>query len=115
MNPQENRGLETNLDTNRRREVFEMHLFDDDATEEKTLCEVDTSATYRRGVRGYLEDRLHRLWVGAVCEGCKAPTPQFAVSLAQDMEAEGLLDEAQEYRQLADTLSRETGQNLPDS
>ena len=58
---------------------------------------------------------MHGLWVGTVCEGCKgckALSPPFAVNLAQNLEAEGLLDEAQEYRQLADTLAGETGQNL---
>ena len=114
MNPQENWGLEAKFDTNRRREVIEMHLFDEDATEEKALCEVDTSAGDRRGVRGYMEDRLHGLWVGAVCEGCKAPALPFAVSLVHGLESEDLLDEAEEYCQLADTLSRETGLNLSD-
>ena len=56
----------------------------------------------------YLEDRLHGAWVGVVCERCKERAIPFAVNLAHDLEAESLLDEAEEYRQLAQTLLRET-------
>ena len=106
------RGDETmkaTLETNGRYEVREMHLFDTDAREEKALCGVDTSADELRGVDGYLEDRLYGSSVGTVCEGCKALAAPFAVKRIRGMEAEGLLDEAEEYRQLADTLLRETG------
>ena len=96
-------------ETNSRYESTEFHLFDNDATEEKALCGADTSADYRRGVGGYLESRLHGLWVVTICEGCKALAIPFAANLTRDLEAEGLLDEAEEYRQLADTLLRETG------
>ena len=57
---------------------------------------------------GYLEDRLYGLWVGTICEGCKALTIPLAAILTRDLEAEGLVGEADEYRQLADTLLRET-------
>ena len=97
------------LETNRRYEVMEMHLFDTDAREEKALCGVDTSADELRGVDGYLDDPLHGFSVGAVCERCKALAVPFAVNLIGDLDAEGLLGEADEYRQLADTLLRETG------
>ena len=40
--------------------------------------------------------------------GCKVPVIPFAVKMARDLEAEGLLDEAEEYCQLAETLMRET-------
>ena len=35
----------------------------------------------------------------------------FAVNLARDLEDEDLLDGAQEYRELAEKLARETGQD----
>ena len=104
MNPKSIRELETN----RRREVIEMHLFDDDAAEEKALCEADTSDDTRRSAMCYLEDRLHGARVGSVCERCKVLAIPFAVKVAKDLEAEGLLDEAEEYRQLAEKLQRET-------
>ena len=92
-------------ETNSRYESTEFHLFDTDATEEKALCGAD----YRRGVGGYLESRLYGLRVGTICEGCKALAIPFAANLTCDLEAEGLVDQADEYRQLADTLLRETG------
>ncbi len=79
------------------------------AKEEKSLCGADTSADYRRGVNCCLEDRLDGNWIGTVCEGCKSVAAAFAVNRSRDLEAGGLLDEAQEYRQLADILVRETG------
>ena len=57
----------------------------------------------------YLERRKDGLEVGTVCEACKALAVPFAMSLTRDLEAEGWLDEADEHRQLADTLLRETG------
>ena len=109
MKTRDDRTMKVTLETNRRYEVREMHLFDTDASEEKALCGVDASADDRRGLDGYLEDRLHGFSVGAVCEGCKALAVPFAVNIIRDLEAEVLLDEADEYRQLADTLLRETG------
>ena len=108
MNPEYIRRLETELETNRRREVIEMHLFDEVAAEEKALCEADASHDTRRSATCYLEDRLHGARVGVVCERCKVLAIPFAVNLAHDLEAESLLDEAEEYRQLAETLLRET-------
>ena len=92
-------------ETNSRYESTEFHLFDTDATEEKAICGAD----YRRGVGSYLESRLYGLRVGTICEGCKALAIPFAANLTRDLEAEGLVDQADEYRQLADTLLRETG------
>ena len=88
---------------------MEMHLFDTDATEEKALCGANTSADDRRGVNGYLEDRLYGNSVGIVCERCKPLAVPFVLNLSRAPEAEGLLDEAEEYRELADRLARETG------
>ena len=101
--------MKATLETNGRCEVREMHLFDTDATEEEALCGAETSADDRRGVNGYLEDRLDGNWIGTVCEGCKAQTVPFAVNLTRDLEAESRQDEADEHRKLADTLLRETG------
>ena len=109
MKSRDDRPFELKRKDTRTGEVTEMHLFDTDATEEKALCGADTSADYRRGVNCYLEDRLDGNWIGTVCEGCKSVAASFAVNRSRDLEAGGLLDEAQEYRQLADTLVRETG------
>ena len=81
--------MKVTLETNRRYEVREMHLFDTDASEEKALCGVDASADDRRGVDGYLEDRLNGVWVGAVCEGCKALAAPFAVKRIRDYGGRG--------------------------
>ena len=105
--------LETSPEIERRREIIEMHLFDDDSAEEEALCEVDASDDYIRSAICYLEDRLHGAGVGAVCQACKAWAVPFVVSLARDLEAEGLIAEAEEYRQLSETLLREFGQNVP--
>ena len=109
MKNREDRTLKATPETNSRYESTESHLFDTDATEEKALCGADTSAAYRRAVGGYLESRLYGLSVGTLCEGCKAQAVPFAANLTRDLEAEGLVEEADEYRQLANTLLRETG------
>ena len=101
-------GIEGNPTAHGRPEVIEMHLFDEDATEARALCETDALSVYRRGVRGYLEDRLNDIGVGTISEGCKSLSIPFAAEIAQDREAEGLAHEAEEYRQLADMLRRET-------
>ena len=90
-------------------EMMEMHLFDNSARKENALCGADTSADDLRGVNGYLEDRLYGLSVGAVCEGCKTLAVPFAENLIRELEADGRVDEAEEYSRLADTLLRETG------
>ncbi len=109
MKSRDDRPFELKREDTRTGEVTETHLFDTDAREEKALCGVETSADDRRGLNGYLEDRLDGNWIGTVCGGCKSVVAPFAVNRSRDLEAGGLLDEAQEYRQLADTLVRETG------
>ena len=109
MNDRNDETMKATLETDRRYEVREMHLFDTNAREEKALCGVDTPADELRGLDGYLQDRLHGVPVGTVCERCKSVAAPFAVNRIRDLEAEGLLDKAEEYRQLADTLLRETG------
>ena len=95
-----------------RREQIEIHLFGTHAVEEKAHCGEDTSANDRMSEGYYMEGRKDGLEVGTVCERCKAMAVPFAMSLTRDLEAEGLLDEAEEYRRLADTLLRETGLDL---
>ena len=109
MESTRDRNCEPGLDGTRRREVIEMHLFDDDAAEENALCEADASDDDRRSAMCYLDDRLRGAWVGTVCQGCKERAAPFAVNLAQDLEDEGLPDEAAEYRELAETISGESG------
>ena len=92
-----------------RREQIEIHLFGTDAVEERALGGEETSAYDRMSVDYCMERRKDGLEVGTVCERCKALAAPFALSLARDLEAEGWLDKAEEYRMLADTLLRETG------
>ena len=94
-----------------RHAVFEMHLFDEDAAVEQALCAKDAPATDRKGVRGYLEDRLYCNWVGTICQDCKALAAPFTGKIIDDLQADGRVEEADEYRLLAGTLARETGQD----
>ena len=87
---------------------MEMHLFDEKVARERALCGADAPADDRRGVNGYLEDRLYGNPVGAVCQGCKSRATPFAVKTGRDLEDEGLPNEAEDYRELARMLSNET-------
>ena len=78
-------------------------------TEEQALCGTNAHDTERRGVRGYLEDRLYGNRVGTVCEMCKAPGAHFAMSISRDLEADEMEEEAEDYRELLTRLARETG------
>ena len=93
-------------------EVMEMHLYNPNADEEKAFCGEDASAIDRRGVNGYLQRRKDGLEVGTVCEACKALAVPFAVNVIPGLEADGRVDEAQAYRQLANRLARETPASL---
>ena len=92
-----------------RNEVIEMHLSDTEADEEKALCGEDTSDIELIAGVYYLEDRLHGRPVGTVCEGCKVKAVPLALKISRDLEDEGQVDEAVDYRELADRLARETG------
>ena len=96
---------------------MEMHLFDENAREEEALCRVETSGEERRSVKFYLEDRVHGPPVGSVCQECKtlaAPLAGEVIEAAiEEHEAEGRFDVAEDYRELAQRLARETGQNPP--
>ena len=99
------------VENNRRFEVNEQHLFDENAHSERAFCGADSSTEERVSVGYYMEQRKNGLEVGSVCESCKAFAPPFALRLSRDLEAEGMLDEAEEYRRLAETLQKETGQD----
>ena len=93
--------------------LMEMHLFDAEAPEEKALGGGDSSSIERRSVDYYLEDRLRGLSVGTVCERCKALAMPLAEGIvegmAQDLEDEGRLGDAEDCRELLNRLARETG------
>ena len=110
MKNRDDETMKVTPETNGRYEIMEMHLFDNNARKEEAHCGADTSSDDLRGANGYLEDRLYDIPVGIVCEGCKPLAVSFAKELAQDLAAEGLPDEAEEYRKLVDTLLQETGQ-----
>ena len=98
------------VQTNRRFEVNEQHLFDKNADTERAFCGAATSTEERVSVGYYLKQRKNGFDVGTVCEWCKAFAPPFALRLSRDLEAEGRLDKAEEYRRLYETLRKETGQ-----
>ncbi len=86
----------------------EQHLFDDDSREERALCGAHASTEERIGAVYYLECRMGCAPVGTVCEGCKSLAVPFAEKLARDLELDGAAEDAEEFRNLADTLLRET-------
>ena len=96
-------------ETDLRKEVIELHLFNNDAREEEALCGAKTSAHERIGVDYYLDQRKKGIPVGTVCEWCKALAVPFAESLIRDLDDDGRMDEAGNYRLLAHTLLREIG------
>ena len=77
----------------------------------RVFCGADNSTEEWVSVCYYLKRRKNGLEVGTVCEACKAFAPPFALRLSQELEAEGRTDEAEEYRLLAETLRKETGQD----
>ena len=105
----DDRSFEMSPETNRRHQVMEMHPVNRREGDERPPCGAQVSDDERVDVEDYLEGRKDGIDVGTVCEKCKAHAVSFAVIEARDLEDEGLLDEAEEYRQLAETLVRETG------
>ena len=79
------------------------------------LCGVCAPDDNLMGVGYYLEMRKDGFDVGPVCQGCKALAMPLAkniiVDMAQNMEDDGLLGDAEDWRRLADTLARETDQD----
>ena len=102
-------SLTVGVETSRRYEVMEMHLFDENASRERALCGDAGSSDGRIGLDYYMGQRKDGLGVGTVCEDCKAFVPPFARGRSRDLEADGRVDEAEEYRRLADMLLGETG------
>ena len=96
-----------------RNEVFESHLFNAEAPEEKALCGGYSSAVERMSVGYYLKERLRGCPVGTVCERCKAlavPLAEVVIKdMAQDLEDEGRSGDAEDCRDLLTRLARETG------
>ncbi len=88
-----------------------VHLFDAEARKEEALCGAETSAADRISLQYYLEQRRYEIPVGTVCERCKPRTLAFARGQRLELVAEGRTDEAQEYRRLADRLTKETRPN----
>ena len=96
-----------------RNEVFESHLFNAEAPEEKALCGGYSSAVERMSVGYYLKERLRGCPVGTVCERCKSLAVPLAVDITKDMaqglEDKGRLGDAEDCREFAVRLARETG------
>ncbi len=94
-------------------QVLEIHLFDTEAVEEMALCGEDSSPDERMGVAYYLEMRKELLGVGTVCQGCKVLAMPLAEVIseerAEELEDEGLSDDAEDFRALPNKLARETG------
>ena len=105
------RSLTWAVETNRRYEVNEQHLFDENARRERAFCGADSSTENRVSVGYYITQRKNGPEVGSVCEPCKAFAPPFTLRLSRDLEAEGMPDEAEEYQRLAETLLKETVQD----
>ena len=93
---------------------MEMHLSDTNAVVPKALCGAETSHDLR-DLKGYLEDRLYGVPVGAVCQDCKVLAMPLAEDIledmAEDLEDEARLGEAEDCCKLAYTLAREMGQD----
>ena len=109
MKPEDYGGVVTSLEIERRREIMERHLVDGNVGRDGAFCGADASDDELMGVDYYLEMRKDGFGVGTVCEGCKVPAPRFAMKLAHDLEAQDLGGDAEDYRQLAQTLLKETG------
>ncbi len=110
--------LKTNPRTGRRHEavrneVMKMHLFDAEAREEAALCREDSSSIERMSVGYYLEEHLRGLPVGTVCQDCKTLAMPFAEAIiedmAEDLEEEGRLGDAEDCREVLNRLVRESG------
>ena len=110
--------LKMNPGTGRRHEaakneVIEMHLFDSEAAKENALCEEDSSPIERMSVGYYLEERLRGCPVGTVCDRCTVlamPLAEVIIKdLAEDLEDDRRLGDAEDCRELLNRLARETG------
>ena len=96
-----------------RNEVIEMHLFDENAAKERARCRRDTTRTERMGVTEYVNYRLYVNQDCAVCQDCKTLAMPLAYNIieemAEDLEDEGRLDDAEDCHELLNRLAREPG------
>ena len=104
-------SLTSTAETHRRYEVMEMHVRKENKSTEEARCGVDCPTDNLMGADYYMEQRMNGNEVGTVCEACKARVVPYAWRRSRDLEADGQLDEAEEYRELAETLMKETGQD----
>lgn len=89
----------TKMETDRRREVTEMHLFDAEAREEEALCKIKVSVHDLTSVQDYLERRANNLPLPTICIGCKNAATPWAENYCLKLEAH-----ARELRASADKL-----------
>ena len=89
-----------------------MHLFDADAMEEEALCGAEVSVLYLTIVPDYLERRGHDLSLPTVYNRCEVSAIPIDGMRRSALADEGITDEAETYRRLADTLSKETDPSL---
>ena len=96
-----------------RNKVMQMHLFDENAAKERARCRRNTTPTGRMGVREYVNYRLYANRYPAVCQDCEVlamPLAKVIIEeMAEDLEDDGRLGDAEDYRELLNTLARETG------
>ena len=94
-----------------RNEVIEMHLYDAEAAEDNPFCGEDSSPVDRMSVGYYLEERLYGRQDCTVCERCEALAMPLAEDIiqemAEDLEDEGWLGDAEDCRDLLNKLARE--------
>ena len=75
---------------------MEMHLVDRNVGTKSAHCGADASEDEMMGSDYHLEMQKDGFGIGSVCESRKAFAPPFAVRLSRDLEAEGMLDEAED-------------------
>ena len=107
------RNTRMNMSITDSHEEETMHLFDANAAREKALCRKDSSSIERMSVGYYLEERLCGHPVGTVCQDCKTLAMPLAEAIIEDMaqalEYEGRLGDAEDCRELLNRLARESG------
>ena len=97
------------MQTDRRREMTEMHLFDAEAREEEALCKIKVSVHDLTSVQNYVERRANNLPLPTICIKCKVVAVQWADDYCLKLEAHGRVEEMHEYRQVVCQLVKETG------
>lgn len=86
-----------------------MHLMDADAREEAAFCKASASVHDLTSVQDYLERRANDLPLSTTCNKCKIVAVTWADDYCQNLEADGMAEEAHEYRRVVDQMARETG------